>query len=358
MVKHTLAWALIAASSLGAVYGMSNAATEAENTISATEGTAIVTPPPAKPKRTESGLEYFRFREGYLEWKIQHIYSKSDMEKEKFNIRCYGRTKFYDPVRKDMIEEINDEFSGLLTMNPEDEEGYAEGKARVTLRPEEMRYTLLCGWLERTLTLTPRDWPSNIYAKELKSLNASSAQRSTQLSSTKSKSTKKPITEEIVTAAAAGGKKTNKLLPGSTKSLVAGFTIDVKKKVRISTITLTSPKWYVKPGVLKHLSITLDGKQPDSKDITSAKNTLTWTSLGGYGLFDTVKPGKHLVEIKASIMNAPGKQVFSDAFKVTSITGVAGSGLKLKLARPVQLQTYTVPYDKNRTKKEDENLGP
>ncbi len=361
MVKHPLAWALVITTSLGAVYGMSNAATEADVALTTSSEISTITPPPQKPVRTESGLDYFRFRSGYLEWKLQHIYSEYEMEKEKFNIKCYGRTHFYDTDRKTFIEEVNDEFSGRLSMPDEDENGYAQGQVRITLRPTQMRYTLLCGWFQRMIEVTPRDWPSNIYNKEFKSLNQGSVRRSAQLSDIKNNKqvkTTKPVTDEFVSIAKAGGKTTNKLIPGAKKALVAAFVVDAKKKMRIKAITLSSPKWFVKSGVLKHLSITLDGKQPDSKDVFSEKKTLHWTGLGDYGLFETVMPGKHLIEIKASIINPKDAKAFSDTFSVSGINGITGTGLKLKLKNPIKLQTYTVPYDKKRTKAEDENLGP
>ncbi|MEK7648862.1 MAG: hypothetical protein AAB400_03010 [Patescibacteria group bacterium] len=382
MVKHTLAWALLVMTSLGAVYSMSHAATQADSTFESTIQTPIITPPPQKPVREESGLEYFRFRNGYLEWKIQHIYSKYDLTKEKFAIRCYGRTKYLDLKRKDFIEEINNEFSGLLTMTPEDEEGYAEGRASITLRPTEMRYNLICGWFSKEITVTPRDWPSNIYAKEFKTLNeitASSKAAGLTASSAKEKSaTKKyissskgiadkntarlsesiqkpkPIPDEYVAIASAGGRLTTKLIPGSKDAIIAAFTLTAKKKMRIKAITFnytpSLPPW-------KKARITIDGKDPDSMDASGGKNQLHWSGLGDYGLFDTVMPGKHLIEIKACIKNPKGKST-PIAFKVTGIVGVTGLGSKIKLKSPVQLQTHTVPYNKDRTKKEDEYLCP
>ena len=203
MVKHTLAWALITVSSLSAVYGMSYAATEADNNITLEAESPFVTPPPAKPKRTESGLDYFRFREGTLEWQTQHIIDNE--EKSPQPLKCYGRTVFYDTASKKLIEEINDEFSGLLKMTPEDSEGFARGTSRISLRKEEMRYTLICGRFEKMIKLTPRDWPSNLYLKEFTASTLRDAK--TRLSTQNKSTTTKPSVEEIVSITMTGSKK-------------------------------------------------------------------------------------------------------------------------------------------------------
>lgn len=349
MVKHTLAWSLLAATSLGAIYGMSHAATNATQTFIDAADIATVSIPTQRV-RTESGLDFFRFREGKLEWRIQHIYSSQGITPaKKFNIKCYGRTNYYDPIRKELVEEVTNYFSGKLTMLSEDENGYASGSVSLPIRAEEMRYTLKCGLFEKMITVLPSDWQSNSALKKLKSPN--------NAKEVPSKTVRK-ATDEIISVSATTGKKTFKLIPGSKNAVVASFVIDVKNKTRINTLTFTSPKWFLETGVLKHMSITIDGREPDSNNITSSKNMLHWSGLADYGLFESVLPGKHRIELKANIINPQNKQAYSDAFTVSGIQGITGAGLKLKLKSSVKLQTYTVPYDKRRTKLQDENLEP
>lgn len=342
MVKYTLAWSVIAASSLGAVYGMSHAAIEAENTIYTSSETALVTPP-SKHIRIESGLNYFRFREGYLEWETQRIASSNS--KDSSPIKCFGRTQYYDVKKRGIIEEINDYFSGRLTMSGEDEEGISSGSVRALLRAEEVRYTLKCGFFEKMIVVSPRDWPSNVYAKKLAMPNSKTAAKNAMRS------------ESDVTIIATKGKSTTmRLVPGSKNAVVASFSFEAKKKMRITGIEFTSQKWFVQPGVLKFVHLTMDGKDPDSSNIISKAKSLYFGGLGDYGLFETVLPGKHTIEVRASIMNAPSKLLFSDSFTLTNIKGIAGNGLKVKLGKPIKLQTYSVPFDKKRTRQDDENL--
>lgn len=325
----------------------------------------------------EPTLDYFRFQEGYLEWQVTNN-AEDPITHQEVPTNCYGRTYFLNENGKGWIEDINGELSGRLQMTPKDDLGVSSGSKKLTIHKEHMRYTLKCMLFEKSIDVELRDWPSDQQISKFPSLNE--GKKETKISDTKkeekgsSKLSDSKEEKKTSTKKNASGKETSLdqtpllvsfkssgkgigINPGTTNARIASFYFDLKEAIRIDTLTLSTPTWGTKKGLLLHVRLLLDGKEMNSWNATSNNNTVSFGGLT-IGLFeaDRLQKGKHRIDVTATVINPPSKKTLSEHVTLVSIQGIAGKGRKVRVKKSAPGELYSVQYDKNRDPKKDEQL--